>query len=464
MSKLFQASLNDEVLTDFDAVLYLYQEDNRKSQQNFRRLKSRLKSRIYNTIFFLDQNKNSFSAHQQTIIEQNKVVQTIQILRRLGANKSAIELIKNNIHVAEKFQLYDIAKFYAFELAKFHAILGQLKLFNAYKDLYEDFLNKETLIQKSTLAYYQIQLIVHYSKGNQKRILNENDLNKLLSELNQYKELLVDNNDTSYFFLRSKLFVCEYLGQLEGMFETCQSIIQLSTQENFKQPVWQGIAALYKAKTYLSTGNYSQGISELSQEILLFQEGGVNWMAGNEYLLKLSLFQLDALSVEDKLNNIFKHKSFKSASEHYQQRMAIYKAYCELLQFEQVLQSNKRLKIGKLMNELTYYVNDKLGFYLSFRFLELIELLRAGDTIVFEERCLLLKKYSKQMVDTVLQREKDFSMMILSISKLKYNKKAIIEKNAQAYECLKDNKNRILVNDFEVLPYHFLWEIILRYL
>ncbi|MCO5233809.1 MAG: hypothetical protein LC105_12740 [Chitinophagales bacterium] len=463
MSKLLSASLKEEVLSDTDALLYLYQKDNPKSQQNFRRLKSRFKSRIYNTLFFIDQNKSNFSAHQRVIIEQNKIVQTVQILRRLGANKSAVDLIKNNFHVAVEYQLYDIAKFYSFELAKHSAVFGNIKLFEKYKANYDDFLNKEEIIQSATFVYYQIQLIVHESKEIRKASSDKLKLDQLLAQLEHYSHLF-SNNDTSYFFLRSKLLINEYLGKYEDSLDTCQAIIQLSTQDNFKQPVWQGIAALYKAKTFLSIGDYNRGFLELSKDILLFKEGGLNWLTAMEFLLKLKMFQLDVSSAEELLNKIIKHKSFKSAPEHFKQRISIYKSYWLLMQDEIELKLNKRIKVAKLINDTTYYVSDKLGFFLAIRFLELIEQLRAGDIFTFEEKCILLKKYSKQMSQNALIRDKDFSTMILSIKSLKYNKKAIFEKNHKLYEDLQSNKEKNFLNDFEVLPYHFLWEIILRYL
>ncbi len=464
-SKLYLAIKDDIIANDTEAIKYLYGEVNTKSHQSYRRLKSRLKTRIFNTLYFLDLNQTNIqSSFQKVLFEQNKAVQTINILRRNGAMKAYISTIKNNFQTAINYHLYDIAKFYAFELAKYYAMSGKHKLFKANRELYEDFFLKEQAIQNATLTYYQIQFYVHHS--NEKK--NDNDksilLKDLIVELKGFRDQAF-SYETEYLYLRSKLFLYEHTGYLDDILTTCQQITELSTQKLFQQPVWQGVATLYRAKALLSMGRYEEGLEGLRIDISLFNEGGLNWFTAQEYLLKLSMHQLNSAASETLVNEITRNKSYKSMPDHYKQRMAIYKVYLLLMKDELELKSNTRLKLARLYNDTPYYVNDKTGFYLSIRFLDMIEALRSGQLDTFYDQCLMVKRYShKYILQNNTQREYWFINMLSSIESLKFKKKSILNKNQAMYERLKSNTDGLLTNDYEILPYQFIWEIVLRYL
>lgn len=464
-SKLYLAIKDDLIASDTEAIEYLYGDVNMKSQQSYRRLKSRLRTRIFNTLYFLDLNQTNLQSNfQKVIFDQNKAVQTINILRRNGAMKASISIIKNNFQTAVNYHLYDIAKFYAFELSKYYAISGKQKLFKSNRELFEDFSLKEQAIQNATLAYYQIQFYVHHS--NEKK----NDDNKslllkdLIKELNEFRDQAY-SYDTEYFYLRSKLFLYEDTGCLDDILSTCQQITELSTQKQFQQPIWEGVAALYRAKALLSMGRYKEGLEKLRVDVSLFNEGGLNWFTAQEYLLKLSMHQLNISASEAIISEITRHKSYKLMPDHYVQKMAIYKAYLLLMKDELEQKTNTRLKLARLYNDTPYYVNDKSGFYLSIKFLDMIEALRSGQLDTFYDQSQMVKRYSnKYILQNNTQREHWFINMLSSVESLKFKKKSILNKNQAMHERLKSNTDGILTNDYEILPYQFIWEIVLRYL
>lgn len=463
LTKFYLAIKNDQISNDKEAILFLYGNDTPKNQQNYRTIKSRLKSRVINTLYFLDLNQTSINSNYHKILfEQNKAVQTINILRRNGASISSIQIITNNFQKAVNFNLYDIAKFYAFELAKYYAISGKQKLFKYYKELYDDYSLKEIAIQNATLTYYQIQFLIHHSNEKKDDINKSEMLKKLIDELKSYTEKAY-SYDTQYFYLRSKLFLYEHTGYLDDILQTCDEIKALSSQKIFNQPIWRGVAALYRAKAYLSINQYELGIKGLEEDISLFNEGGLNWFTTKEYLLKLALHQLNVDYAEKTHTEIVKHKSFKNMPEHFIQKMHIYKAYLNLMKDDLIIKQKKNLKIAKLFNDTLFYVNDKSGFFLSLRIIEIIDLLRSGNFDDFYDKCLVIKKYTnKYLKHENTQRETIFIEMLSSIETYNNNKKTIIEKNKILNDKLKYNEEGLLINDYEILPYHFLWEIIIR--
>ncbi|HUH73874.1 MAG TPA: hypothetical protein VLZ75_05645 [Chitinophagales bacterium] len=465
LTKYYLGLKNEEISTDDEALLYLYGENNALSQQNYRALKSRFKNRIFNTLYFLDLNQSNIqNSYQKVLFEQNKAVQTINILRRNGAVKSTISIIKNNFNIAVIYHLYDIAKIYAFELAKHYAMAGKHNKYKLYREHFDDFAIKENAIQNATLAYYQIQFIIHHSQGRAKTVKQQESLEQLMSELKIYRDL-VYSYETEYFFLRSKLFLFEYSGSLDNILEVCQEIERLSTQVQFRQPVWQGVAALYRAKALLSMQKYQEGIECLNEDIHLFNEGGLNWFTAKEYKLKLYMHQLDVLNSERIIQEITKHKSYKHLPEHYKYRFSIYKIYGQLLKDELLTKENKRLRIAKLLNNAQSNVNDKYGFLLSIKIIELVESLRNERFDIFYEKCILLKRYSRQYLSkSNTQREHMLIEMLSKTHQYKNKKELVIEVNKEIFQSLNSNSDLLLLNDYEILPYQFIWQIILKYL
>jgi hypothetical protein len=54
--------------------------------------------------------------------------------------------------------------------------------------------------------------------------------------------------------------------------------------------------------------------------------------------------------------------------------------------------------------------------------------------------------------------------MLFNVEKNQFGKEMVMNNNASSYQTLKNNPEKLLLNDYEILPYHILWEIILKYL
>jgi len=177
------------------------------------------------------------------------------------------------------------------------------------------------------------------------------------------------------------------------------------------------------------------------------------------------MHHLDVLNSEKIILEITRNKSFKNLPDHYKYRISIYKVYWQLMKDELLSKENKRLKIAKLLNDLQGDISDRNGFVFAIKIIELIESLRSEDYDMFYEKSILIKRYSKQYLSKDnTQRESWLIELLSKIHQNKNNKQIIAKENAEFLLKLKSNNDLLLVNDYEILPYHFLWEIILKYL
>lgn len=468
LSKLYLGLVNDKFETDLDAMLHLYGKNDKKTSQNYRRLKSRLSRRIFNTLFFLDMNQYSIKEQYERIsYELRRVIAIISILKRNGAREAAIKIVKDNYQTAQKYYLYDVLKIFDYELSIYYSLFYDKKNFEKFLNNFFVNQRNEILVQKATLLYYEQQLILNHKKGfsklsfyDKRKLLEKytNDLNKIREEVYSY--------ETEYYFLRTSLSLYEICKDSKKLLETSESIISLTNQKNFRQEIWNGIAILYKVKALLLLKNYDSAIDIINKRLNLFNEGGINWFTALEFLFLHAIHSKKFEIAKETLTKVETHRSFKNKPDYLVQKWYIFKAYLILVTEELNSPVQKsQLKIARLYNDTLFYVNDKSGYFLAIRLLEMTELIRQNDFDTFSEKCGLLRRYRQQYMDKEThEREFVFTDMLLSLEKLQFSRKEAEARHQDNYLYLKENEKKLLINDFEIVPYDHLWEIILRYL
>lgn len=468
MSRLYLGLRDEKFSTDTEAVTHLYGEQNEKNLQNFRRLKSRLARRMFNTLYFLDMNLYSVKDQYERIAyEQRKILSTLHILKRNGAREAAIKVIKDNYHTAEKYYLYDVLKVYDYELSIYYSLSGDPSNFKKYTEKYFKHNEYENLIQQSTITYYGLQLEMHYKIGTGKSSYAEK-----IQQLDQHLKILeeirskVYSYETEYYFLRASLTYFEQKCDAISTLHVSEDIIQLTTQSTFRQEIWLGVAVLYKSKALLSLKRYAEGQSLLNDNKTLFNEGGLNWFTLKEFNFLMAIHAEKMELAGQIITEIFKHKSFRTKPEYLVQKWHILKAYYNLMEDEESENLQKsNLKIARLFNDAQYYVNDKSGYFLAIRFLELIETVRNQDFDTFSDRCQMLRRYkNKYLLKDSHSREICFIEMLLNIEKCQFEKSLVLTSQNESLKVLLENKENILMNDNEIVPYPVLWKIITKYL
>jgi hypothetical protein len=94
------------------------------------------------------------------------------------------------------------------------------------------------------------------------------------------------------------------------------------------------------------------------------------------------------------------------------------------------------LKIARLFNDAQYYVNDKSGYFLAIRFLELIESVRNQDFDTFSDRCQMLRRYkNKYLLKDSHSREIRFIEMLLNIEKCQLKRTSYPHLNKRLCRC-----------------------------
>ena len=222
-SKLYNGIANGLITTDDEAILELY--GNKKDAVSYRKLKSRFKNRLLNTLYFIDINNNTeTNSSKRAYFDCMNRLYLSNILLRYAENRSAsIHLILDNYSVAKKYNFFDILKEYSYKLLVFYGMTGEEKKYNEEFIAYQHYTKEYELEQKIQLIYTKVFLIVHYNKKNQEqkvKDINECTLNvKAIS--NESKSLVV-----YFIYIRTLLFYYEILGNNKKINETCDEYLK----------------------------------------------------------------------------------------------------------------------------------------------------------------------------------------------------------------------------------------------
>ncbi|MEZ5054538.1 MAG: hypothetical protein R2807_07215, partial [Chitinophagales bacterium] len=165
-SKLYNGIADGIVQTDDDAIDYLYNqtEQAQKERVNYRKLKSRFKTRLLNTLYFIDiNNQSEADASKRAYFECVNRLYLSNILLRYTDNRNAsIQLIMEVYTTAKKYNFFDLLKEYAYKLLVHYGMTGNEKKYNEEYQAYQIYANEYEWEQQAQIIYTKVMMTVHY--------------------------------------------------------------------------------------------------------------------------------------------------------------------------------------------------------------------------------------------------------------------------------------------------------------
>ncbi len=130
-SKYYYAIVDGKINTDKEAMSYLY--DEKDSDVKYRKLKSRFRTRLLNTLYFIDINNSpQFSSTNKVYFDCLNKLYLSNILQRYVDNRTAsINLILENYSIAKNHNFFDILKEFSFKLLVHYGFNGKIKEYKA---------------------------------------------------------------------------------------------------------------------------------------------------------------------------------------------------------------------------------------------------------------------------------------------------------------------------------------------
>ena len=455
-TKLYNGISEGSYANDEDAARDIYEAD--MQDVRYRKLKSRFKKRLLNTLYFLDLNdtaKISLS-EKQYFNSLNKLYLSHIIQKYGGLRRTALQITQEAYTIGEKYAFFDIIKEFSYQHLAYYSLSGEQKNFLKELEKYKQYNAAFQSERESFLIYYQAS--IYFSD---KEAITEEMLEEVKQFIGKLEKLNNENNSLTIFsnYTLVQLLYYQHTIELNKVVEIADHFLKNidNYPENNYKNTYEYSVYIYKMKAYLDLRMYEEAhllCLDVKKKI-----EGTNWFVMMEFDMKMALnsFQIHlAKEIEAEVRH---HPQFKLLMPNLKERWKIYFAYAAFLH-DYIDEGSYKFSVAKLFNEIPVIFQDKAGFNLSARILEILFLIGKNDLVGILSKIDSLKVYlNRYLNESSYRRSKLFLKLIVLLEKKNFNYKEL--RQAKEYLILKNEYRHQINHESEVIAYDKLWEIIL---
>lgn len=375
--KLFDGIHSQQYATDQEAAQDIYGCD--ASEKKYLILKSRLKQKLLNTLFFLDiREDKEFSPQKAALYECNRMLYHAQVLFLNNSFEIAMPIIDKAYKKAQEFELTRIE----------YECISLLMQNYARQNQYQDFMNTKNtweVLGKRLQAEHNAELLLQEAMLEASRAkARKKTAEKVATKaLNQISQILKQHPSKR---IQHNLFRVKVL-QEQIQQDYAQLIQTLQTKEDFLQqnPEILSQAALeriYLARlsSYLHNKDYKSGESYYAAISSKVEESSDTWYQLQEIRVLLAMHCLEYIAAANIFSEVLSQNNFRLLSDNQKEHWKVIQAYLHY-----VYKTHKIREIRGLIQ------NSKLDFKLSTYLEEYPEFSK-------EKRGLNIAKLSSQLL------------------------------------------------------------------
>ncbi len=459
-----------EIENDIQAVKTLYNQDNIDSK--YRKLKSRLRNRLINTLFFIDVQQFSRYEYEKAQVRAFHLVAAVKILKTKGQTNASMEIAENAFKLAEKFEMTDLALMLGLELGTHFSVFK----YNKKKDKF--YKKKVTELRNSLLLEIEARKSFNFYAQQinlQKKIIDFETPDEILIANKTIKENL--NKNVSFIFkfnafnaLYFKSYLKNDLQEMEGVSLDALKYFRAETkfsrigQFSFTQKL--GIA-------YQAMGKFKSAI-EVYHEALNFNPGKglIAWFNIRNHLFNSNLAIQNYQDAYDYLFEVTENTNFKSLYAVYREPWLVKEAYTQLLIKMDKIQEDKENKlrpfrINRFLNEVPHFSKDKRGLNIAILIIHVLFLFINKKEFEIEDRLHALGQYSfRYLRNDETLRSNAFIKMLQKLPQANFHPLRLERYVGKFHKRLKETPMNISEQsaEIEIIPYEHLWEIVIELL
>lgn len=453
LARLYNGVKNGDLSTDDDSANDIYR--NNASDPRYRNLKSRLKKKLANHLFFLKIEQPQYSESLAEKYEINRQLFVVKTLSDLGAGDAAYEVASQLYVRAIKFHLTEETINCLLFLQNYASSIGKVRDQKKYSILLRHYIE----IQLGEIAALEklqwLKLLFIQTKSVHPTIIKKAEI-----AVKEIRDLRIRYKSFTLFLVNFRIEM--YFHQLKGDYVTA-----LDVCKNFKDffdtyPHLSTHARLieiasYKNLCYLYLRRYEEGIEHSQNNLPLLREGGGLWFGFMEEYFLLN-FQGGSKEEANKVySSVVNHISFTTLPAHRKETWEIFGLYLSFVE------GKGNPDMDKFMKDMEVFRYDKSGVYVAVLALSILILLRNGDYPTILNRNEYLKKYLTRYLkgDDHVRSAAFFRLLRLMIRK-EFNLPQILKAGAKDIAVLHDQSLRL--DDYEVMPYEKMWDIVVEVL
>jgi len=451
---------------DEDAAQMLFGKSSRSVA--YRKLKSKLKVRLLNTVFFIDQKKSKYNEREMAHAACWKEWAAVKILLSRGLTDVAIDISKKVLRQARHFEFLELTLHVCKVLRMHYATRdANAQQYEHYNALYKE-TTKAWALENQAEEYYSILANTFIqSKENRPEITDQAE--QFCREL----ERATENCETVRFvrfygFLR--LVVVMNRHQYEDALAICEAALQILESKPFLSRSAMSSFIYQKLVCYTQLKMYELGRQEAERGLKLERPGSFNWFKNRELSLILALHARRYQEAFELFRQATGHTRFKRQSQLQLENWKIYEAYIYYLVYlgkvcTKHLDKQPSFRLGKFLNEVPIYSRDKRGMNIPILIIQVLFNIAKGRYERALDSIEAVDKYRTRYLrreDTY--RSNCFISMLITIPIAGFHKVGVERKAARFRKRLDKLPLRAArqEHEIEIIPYEHLWEMALE--
>ncbi len=443
---LHQAKVQSE-----EQAIQLLMPDDQYGKVNFWKIKKKLKDRLINT--FLASQPNDLTEVQRAYFECYKAHAIVNILIGRGKRNVAIHLAEYALKNALKYELTDLSLSLSRRLVRHYAIVSVNK---QKRKKYESIIRENLSLLgdeiRAELIYCDFASLAQSKRGYTKQNIEQaneykNELNAMITKHQSYWLMMLASNVSVFYH--------QITNNQQGIIESCEKALLYFSALPYMPPYSARFAFLFKMiPAYLKLGEMEQSEKYVQECLELAPSGSHNENVATEYWAILKLHQEEYTAAFAITQEMIAKKSSNIEA------FRIYNAYAAFM-------LDQDIKLGKLLNELPRFSNDKRGMNINILVLQVLFYLRKGQRGHIIDRMAALERYSyRYLKKDETFRSNCFIHMLLSLEKGNFTAIGVKRSASKYLARLKEmpiSKSGQDI-DVEIIPYERLWVRVLKML
>ncbi len=456
---LYEGIINNELYTDETAAREIFGTD--PGNRNYRNAKGKLKSKLFNHLYFLDYDKDEYSDFQKARYEALHTIHQCKVLISENSSDIAIRLLNQLVKTCKTYELTNIGMEALTILRNEYAKEGKLTPFKDTSEELSHFRKFQQAREKCETVYYENLVQINKSVSAQNRILPRipKAIHTIRSEAKKYHskrlqvlaaKLEINYNKIEQNF-KANIKVCT---ELEKKF------LNRSNKE-ITVDLDQDAISFVKLQSHLYLGDIKAGKPYALKKIKSLKSGSDTWFSFSEYyflLLMQGEYYKDASSL---FRTIRTNKNYNSLPEEIKDRWHIYRAYLIFFNESKILRWGFNME--EFLEKKPCFDRELNGYNIATLSIQFLFLLREGNVALIKECIEEIINYKSVHLDKRHNyRSSIFIRMLEIILDKEFDFEQIQEKGNTYYKKLVNTPiPSDLTQDTEIIPYQYLWNYIL---
>lgn len=445
--------------TDDEASMGMYGADS--TDQRYRMLKSRLRYKLYNLLYFVDFNDSKVNIGFPYEQECHSYIFRAKVLFKEGEYELAEKHVNKALAISKEAEFTE------------HTLSGLRVLRTIYAELCRPNHLRKTLgrikkyeeimkIEEEACNIYQMRTMQLRKSVHSRKTHLESTRKAVLTLKSLWEKCRTFNAFENYY--RLSIGSNELLGEYEEILRTAEEAEKF-VKEGLVNPLRFDIRynVFIKTYAYLRAKDFKNGMVYAKAGLEHIGRSSRNWFAHmeNYYLMALHSGNYDL--AEDLISQVYRNPHMEKISQRAEERWELYKAYLYFIMPSRDVEDV--LDFSKIYEKLPFYTQDKQGFMVAIMILEFMDLMKKDKLDIALTKLPNTEKYIYRYLNDnpESQREKLFLKLITIMVECSFNPIVAAKKGEKYFNRLKGTPEPgDAFAEIEIIPYEQMWEIMLR--